>query len=373
LYRAGNLEQQAQQLMQRATAAIDAALAATKGTLAGDIMLAEVRLARRDLRGAEEAARAAIKRDPKSLQAYDTLAEVYRMGLQRDAADNVRSTATNLVHTTAGWKLSIAWRALEARQVDAALRAIEEARQLDPADARVYALRGTAAHLQGKANEARTSWRVALALSSAAVAVDETPPQPRTAPLPRDPLEYGVAMAMRERLAVGAKPEEALRLARANASLARVLPPGGRRVQLFTAMLPDPDAPRIPVRVAENVAEFLARAHVAAARALSALQRSEEAMNEYRAAAQYALPPPSRSIPIIGDKRGRLQDSTLAFAAKGPELGGALIVLGRDAIRRRDLQAAQDYLAQAVATSISREQRAEVNQLQFEIARAHKG
>jgi hypothetical protein len=179
-------------------------------------------------------------------------------------------------------------------------------------------------------------------------------------------------MSMRERLAAGATPQESLRLVRENAALARRLPPGGRRVQMFTAMLPDPNVPRIPARVPDNMAELLARAHVSAARALFALKQPGEAMNEYRAAAAFAVPPPSRSIPIIGDKRGRLQDSILASSAKGPELGEALIALGRDAIRRRDFPAAQDYLAQAVATAISREQRAEVNQLQFEIARARR-
>ena len=92
-------------------------------------------------------------------------------------------------------------------------------------------------------------------------------------------------------------------------------------------------------------------------------------MSELRAAAALAAPPPSGSIPMIGDKRGRIQNSNFATYAKGPEVGEALIVLGRDAVARGDIPAAQDYLSQAVAARISREKRAEVNQLQFEIAR----
>jgi hypothetical protein len=72
---------------------------------------------------------------------------------------------------------------------------------------------------------------------------------------------------------------------------------------------------------------------------------------------------------MIGDKRGRIQNSNFATYARGPEVGEALIALGRDALDRRDLAAAQDYLAQAVATGISRDKRADVNQLHFEIAR----
>jgi tetratricopeptide (TPR) repeat protein len=367
LNRAASLEQQGRQLLQRAAAAIDAALAATRGTLAGDIMLAEVRLGRRDLPGAEEAARAAIRRDPANLQARDVLVDVFRQGLRRDEADAARSEGANLVHTTAGWKLMIAWRLIEARAFDAAQRVLDEARRLDPADARGPALAGTLAHLQGKTSQARVAWRVALALTSARIAIDDTLPQPP--PVPREPLEFGLAMALRERLAVGGPPAEALRLARENAAVARWLPPGGRGVQMFTAMLPDPDVPRIPARVPDTMAELLARAHVAAAQALLASTQTAEAMNEYRAAAALAAPPPSRSIPMIGDKRGRVQNSNFATYARGPEVGDALIALGRDAINRRDLAAAQDYLAQAVAARISRERRAEVNQLQFEIAR----
>jgi tetratricopeptide (TPR) repeat protein len=369
LNRAAQLEQQAQQLLQRAAAAIDAALAATRGTLAGDIMLAEVRLGRRDLRGAEEAARAAIRRDPASLQARDVLVDVFRQGLRRDEADAARSEGANLVHTTAGWKLMIAWRLIETRAFDAALRVLDEARRLDPADARVAALEGTVASLQGKTNDAVGAWRVALALASARIALDDAAPKPLPMAVPRDPLEFGLAMALRERLAVGSAPAEALRLARENAAVARWLPPGGRGAPMFTAMLPDPNVPQIPARVPDTMAELLARAHVAAAQALLASKATAEAMNEYRAAAALAAPPSSRSIPMIGDKRGRTQNSNFATYARGPEVGEALIALGRDAIHRRDLAAAQDYLAQAVATRIPREKREEVNQLQFEIAR----
>jgi Flp pilus assembly protein TadD len=369
LNRAAAFEQQAQQLLQRAAIVIEAALAATQGTLAGDIMLAEVRLSRRDLKGAEAAARAAIRRDPGSLAARDVLVDVFRQSLRLDEADEARSDLANLVQTTAGWKLGIAWRRIEARAFEAALRVLEEARRLDPADARVPALRGVVAHLQSRPGDARTAWRVALALASAQVAIDDTPPEPSAVSVPRDPLEFGLAMALRERLAAGLAPAEVLRLARENAAVERWLPPGGRGAQMITAMLPDPDAPRIPARLPENMAEFLARAHVAAAQALFGAKQTAEAMGELRAAAALAAPPPSRAIPMIGDKRGRIQNSNFATYAKGPEVGEALIVLGRDAVARGNIAAAQDYLAQAVAARISREKRAEVNQLQFEIAR----
>ena len=268
LNRAATFEQQARELLQRAAVAIDAALAATRGTV-GDIMLAEVQLSRRDAKGAEEAARAAIRRDPSSLGARDVLVDVFRQSQRLDEADEARSDLANLVQTTAAWKLSITWRHVEARRFDVALRVLEEARRLDPADARVAALRGVVAQLQNRSSEARMAWRVAIALASARIAIDDTPPQPLPVAVPRDPLEFGLAMALRERLAAGAAPAEVLRLARENAAVERWLPPGGRGAQMLTAMLPDPDAPRIPARVPENMAEFLARAHVAAARRCS--------------------------------------------------------------------------------------------------------
>jgi tetratricopeptide (TPR) repeat protein len=368
LNRAAAFEEQARQLLQRAAVAIDAALAATRGTLVGDIMLAEVRLSRREFKGAEEAARAAIRREPSSLTARDVLVDVFRQSQRLDEADEARSELANLVQTTAAWKLAIAWRHIESRALDVALRVLEEARRLDPTDERIPALRGVVAQLQNRPSDARVAWRVAIALATARAAVDDTPPQPLAVTVPRDPQEFGLAMALRERLAAGA-PAEVLRLARENAAVERWLPPGGRGAQMITAMLPDPDAPRIPARLPENMAEFLARAHVAAAQALFGAKQSAEAISELRAAAALAAPPPSRSIPMIGDKRGRIQNSNFVTYAKGPEVGEALIVLGRDAVARGDIRAAQDYLSQAVAARISQEKRAEVNRLQFEIAR----
>ena len=47
----------------------------------------------------------ALKRQPKSLEANDTLAEFYRRLGRNDESDRQMSVSTNLVHTNAGWML----------------------------------------------------------------------------------------------------------------------------------------------------------------------------------------------------------------------------------------------------------------------------
>lgn len=373
LTRAAQYEAEARRLLSSARTAIDAALKATRGTLEGDLLLADVALSENRWADADNAARAALKRDPKSLAAYDIIVDAHRLSGQRDRADDACSERANVVHTTAGWKLLRAWRVIEARQLDAAKRLLDEAEKLDPADGRVDALRGEIARLSGRHDDARTSWRVALALAEARVAMDDQPAAAPKPPMSRNPLEFGLAMAMRERLASTASPSEALALFQSNAAYGASLPPGGAGTEMFTAMLPDPEAPAIPVRRPRSMADCLVMAHVGAAGVLAASNRSADAIAEYLAASRYAAPGGNDMIPNIGDKKGNRQNSNFAVYATCPELGEALIVLGSDAVGRRDYGAAQVYLQQAVAAPISREQRQKVNELQMQIARAYRG
>ncbi len=369
---AAQLDAEADRLLQQARSAIAGALEATRGTLEGDLLAADVALTERRWADAEKAARAALKRDPRSLAAHDIIVDARERSGQRDRADHARSERANLVQTTAGWKLTLAWRAIEQRAFDAATRLLAEAEAIDPADGRIDAFRGEVARLTNRHEDARAAWRVALALAQARVALDERAVGAAGAQVPRDPLESGLALAMRERLAAASPPAEALELYRASMVVGDRLPPGGAATEMFTAMLPDPETPQSPMRRPRNTADWLVLARVGAARLFTAAGKDNEAMAEYRAAGAYAALGGAAMTPNIADPRGNRQNSNFAVYATVPELGEALIVLGRDAVRRRDFESAQTYLHQAVATPISRAQRQEVNELQLQLARLHR-
>lgn len=369
---AAQLEAQASRLLQRARSAIAAALKATRGTLEGDLLTGDVAMSEKRWADADKAARAALKRDPRSLAAHDIIVDAFQLSGQRDRADQARSERANVVQTTAGWKLKLAWRAIEQRNFAAATRLLAEAEAIDPADGRIDAFRGEAARLQGRHDDARAAWRVALALAQARIALDDQPTTAPTPAAPRHPLEFGLALAMRERLAAAAPPAEALALYRANAAAGDQLPPGGGAAEMFTAMLPDPDAPQSPMRRPRNMSDWMVLSRVGAARLFAAAGKQPQALAEYRAASAFAAPGGADMAPNIADGRGDRQNSNFAVYATVAELGEALIALGRDAVRQRDIGSAQIYLQQAVETPISRAQRQEVNDLQMQIARLYR-
>ena len=97
LNEAAQLDSQASALVRNSNAALSEALAVMRGTLEGDMLAAEINFAL----GRQDAAfgnlQNALKREPKSLEANDTLAEFYRRLGRNDESDRQMSVSTNLV------------------------------------------------------------------------------------------------------------------------------------------------------------------------------------------------------------------------------------------------------------------------------------
>ncbi len=103
LAQAAALEAQAAELMRASQAALAAALAVLKNTFEGDMLQAEVDFASGRHEAAFAALRSALRRQPRSLEANQTLAEFLRRLGRVDESDRQMSVTTNLVHTNAGW------------------------------------------------------------------------------------------------------------------------------------------------------------------------------------------------------------------------------------------------------------------------------
>ena len=307
LAQAAALEAQAAELMRASRAALAAALAVLRNTFEGDMLQAEVDFAA----GRHEAAfadlQSALRRQPRSLEANQTLAELLRRLGRVDEADRQMSVTTNLVHTNAGWLLRTAWRKVMARDVPGARAALEDARRLDPTDARVPAYVGRPAR-PGRQRGGRGDGRVPGGARARAGA----------APPGRG--QGGRRAAARGGGGAGHPDEDAERArggpARAAAAgRARVLPAergprraGSRaaaaRAQMFGAMMPDPAAPAVPVPAPPNAAALMA-----------------EASQRRRARAQGPRPRAGGRAAVPGrDRADREAGRARASAAAGPAI-----------------------------------------------------
>jgi|HubBroStandDraft_6_1064221.scaffolds.fasta_scaffold26177_2 tetratricopeptide (TPR) repeat protein len=363
LGQAADLENQAAALMRASEAALAAALAVLRNTFDGDMLQAEVAFSA----GRQDAAFAdlqrALGRQPRSLEANQTLAELYRRVGRVDESDRQMSVTTNLVHTNAGWMLRTAWRKVTGHDVPAARAALDVARRLDPTDARVPAYQGALLAQQGNAADAVAAYRVALALEQARLRMDEGK---EGIALPREAPELAILMKMRNVLAgplLERQPQAALDYYLPNAQLARRITRGGRASQMFGAMLPDPAAPAVPVPAPPNAAQLMAEAYNGAGRALKALGRTQEAMQEYQAAIDLTAKP---GVPGVGSSRPG--DTNFAGNAQGVT-ADSFIELIRTALARGDCQGAAQTMSRATEARFPPERREEANRLQFEIGR----
>jgi tetratricopeptide (TPR) repeat protein len=362
---AAALEAQAAELLRAGRAALDAALAVLRNTFEGDMLQAEVDFSAGRQDAAFAALQSALRRQPRSLEANQTLAEFERRRGRVDESDRQMSVTTNLVQTNAGWLLRIAWRKTAGRDPVGARAALDEARRLDPTDARVPAYLGSLLAQQGRPAEAEAASRVALALEQARLRMDEGK---GGAALPREAEELATLMKMRNVLASGLvdrQPQGALEYYLPNTTLARRITRGGRAAQMFGAMLPDPNAPAIPVPVPPNAAQLMAEAYNGAGRAYKALGKSQEAAQQYQAAIDL-----TRKIGVPGVGSSRPGDTNFAGEAGGTVAADAFIEITRAALARGDCQGAADTMRRATATArFPPEKREEANKIQFEIAR----
>ncbi len=364
LARANSLDEAAASLYLRAENAIAAALEANKGTLEGDLLLAESQFAHGESSAAESTLKKILAAHSQSREAHEALADLYTKTGRPDLADLERSAAAEQFQTTAGWLLKQAWKKIAAQDFAPARQLLYRARQLDPQDARVPSYLGVIERAGGREEEARAQFRFALLLEEGRLAQNEPAVSLGEAP-EHEAQDFGLALKLRLLLSETAVSGEAVQLLLRNTSTARLLGPGGRAAQMFSAMLPEPGAPPIPAPAPVNMATLLADSHVAAGKALQKLGRADEAQAQFAAAIQYG---PTAGVPNIGGRAG----SNFAGNAAG-NTAEAYLELAKQAIRSKDYRAAMNYMSQAANLRIPRERLQEANQIQMEIARGLNG
>jgi tetratricopeptide (TPR) repeat protein len=277
------------------------------------------------------------------------------------------SVSTNLVHTNAGWMLRIAWRKIASRDFAGAREALDAGRRLDPGDARVEAYTAVVLANSGNAAEANGFFRTALALEQARLRLDEG--KDSTA-LPRDPEELALLMKLRNLLAASLldrQPQAALDYYGPNTVLARRITRPGRAAEMFGAMLPDPNAPTVPVPAPPNAAQLMAEAYNGTGRALKALGRTQEAMQEFQLAIDLTGKP---GVPGVGSSRPG--DTNFSGNAGGGVAAEAFLEMTKTALARGDCQAASQAMSRGTEARFPPQMANEANQLQFQIARCYE-
>ncbi len=364
LQRAAYLDRLAGELRRKALAAMQTAIKLTLGTVEGFLLQADLEIWAGQLERAQAFLEEAVKLDPQSLEAQERLVDFYVRTGQSDRAEEQEAIARQLIHTTAAPLLRLAWNRVTKTAWPEARAYLMRARQLDPEDARVLAYLGVVLTAEGKPEEATAAFRTALALEEARLQLDE--PSAQGTLLTRDALDFGLLMQIRHLLAAPLMKAgyyaEALELYRANTAYASRFAPGGRATQMFSAMLPDPHAPPASVPKPVNGATLLAEAFLNAGKALKALGRKEEALEEFKRAAAFVRPLGSM-IPNIGNVRG---DTNFAGEAGAPA-AEALLELAKNFRDLGDYDTALQYAQAATQHSPPAHLRRELNELNLEI------
>ena len=285
--RADASDAQADALYAQGNQGIAAALKVLRGTVEGSLLEADDALDRSEPKAALAALQAALKLDPAAVKVHEALAEYYRRTRAPEQSDFERSVAANLLETTAGWRLKGVWNSLAARKFEIAEHLLAEARALDPADARTPAYLAGVREAQGRLPEARSLYRLALALEEARLRLDDLPNR-KKAPPPRPPLDFGLSFAIREKLAGLCERENdqvhALEYYRANLAWAEQMSESDRREAMFTAMLPGQIDDRYAVPMPPRGGELLAKAHQHLGKIAQGSGRTEEARAHFQSA-----------------------------------------------------------------------------------------
>lgn len=368
LARAAQLETSAADLRRRARSAMERAVQVSRGTVAGLLIEADLHLWDGNTAFAQTALQKAGALDPKSLEAQDELVQFYARTGQPDRAEEQQAIARQLIQTTAAPLLRLAWRDAARTAWATAADYLTRAQSLDPVDARVPAYLALALDGQGRSPEATAAFRTALALEDARVRLDE-PADRQGPPLTRDPIDFGLSMRVRARLAARLEQRGdysgAAALYAANTALKARISPSHYSRQMFPAMLPD-DRPvgGALVVAPQNVATLLAQSSLAAGKAYQALRREGEARQQFEAAASF-VPAPGSMVPRIGNGRGDTNFGDQATAGSGE----ALFELARAALQAGRADQAQRYLQAATTAGIPDALRRDVNEMHFAIAR----
>jgi tetratricopeptide (TPR) repeat protein len=188
--------------------------------------------------------------------------------------------------------------------------------------------------------------------------------------LPREPLDFGLAIQARLHLAKlfeqAGKPTEALAQYEAGAAYEPRMEAGYESRQMFTAMLPDLQPERGAVVPAPmNAATLLADCHLKAGKLLAAMGKQDEAIRHFAGAARYG-PQRMAGIPMVGNAQG---DTNFGGLAKGPAAEASLY-LARALVAQGDVEGAQRALYE-VGRDIPDHLRDDLNELNHAMARMH--
>lgn len=371
LRRADQLEASALELRRRGRAALESAAALTEGSVEGWLIRSDLAWWDGKAPEAQSFLEKAVTQDPGSVEAQDRLVRFLVQTGQAEKADERASVAANLRHSTAGPLLHLAWVRTGRAAWHGARAALERAAAADPSDGRVPACRGVVDLQDSRPAEARAHFLVALAMEEARLAMDENPPAGES-PLPRDPMEDGVAIQARLHLAAAEERsgqiEAAFRWLQPLLNHPRRWTRGWESRQMFTALWPDQAPERGAVVPAPwNAATLMADVHLRSGKCLSGLGRQDEAVGQFRSAAMLG-PLRMAGIPRIGNGRG---DSNFSGIA-GTPAAEAQLLLATELVKRGDAEGARKVLWEA-GTTLPDSRRAELNELNLAIARLGQG
>lgn len=367
LQRAAQLDAQAAELRRRARAAMEAAIKATKGTVEGYLIQADLHLWDGDLDVAQADLQQAVKLDPKSLEAQDQLVQFYARTGQQDRADEQQAIARQLIHTTAAPLLRIAWRRIDKTAWQGTRTALTSAKQFDLTDARIFAYLGVVFQEDEKPVEAAAAFRTALVLEEGRLRLDE--PADPTAKVARDALDFGLSIQARFHLAALLEQDggvaEALSLYQGAVEYEPRLAPDWESREMFSALWPDQKPDRgayAPAPV--NAATLVADAHLRLGKLLAKAGKHDEAIRHFTAAAHFG-PKRMAGIPMIGNEKG---DTNFGGIAGAPASEAALY-LAQALLAKGDSKGASEALYE-IGRNIPEHLRGDLNELNMAIAKA---
>jgi len=332
LQQAAEYERQAQALWAIAERHLEAAAANYAGKPAG-FYYAGV-LAKR--RGQAEAARNAFEQcvalAPDHAAAWDELTEnYYRAGMKVEAVA-AKSAASNLVHTTAGHFLRLAWGQIVRTTYKTAGETLRKAAAIDPADPRSYAYLAVIAQAKGDGPTAMAWWRSAMALEEAHARFNGINFRSTSSELAAPELT-GRAMAFNLRLGRLAleleQPDTATAAFSANLNLTQRLAKMDRFTPLASSQLPDQQTDETVIPLADTGLSLVAWSLLGLGDTLMKQGREAEATEQFMAIR--TLP---AQVPPTIDHGSRLAD---------PCVLGTIAML-RPMIQRGEYEQAQNLV-----------------------------
>ena len=339
LAEAGQLEAQAQDYLNRSSAAIQAAFNVTRGTLQGRLLQAQWDIGGGRADAARNELIEALKQAPQSLEANWLLADLYSRTNQTDAMEQQLTTTMNLVETSCGWMLHQAWRYISAGNAQAGAKALDTARQINPSDGRVAAYSAVLANMNGNKQETQAQLRVALAVEEAKYRLDAT--NPAGVSLPRDMQQLALNLRLRDLLGaplIASNPTAAITALEPGAVWVVRTPRSGRTAEMFGAMLPVPNAPAIPVPAPENAGALLGQLALDYGKALKAGGRTNDAMAEFQLVIGLGW---RAGVGGIGNSRG---ETNFADVAPQRIVDDARLQAAKIRLEQRDCRGAIDVL-----------------------------